>query len=222
MKTKKPFNFKIFLLVITFFILQANVYPIIWANGAGGGYGEGEEGDSTLCSSIPIESYIVEGAGHFLDAYAAVLSFLNRVELSGEGNTDFSEWQELLETALVKMGRANTSLIILIWLAESTPYNEAFISRLKQFNYSQFMMDNGLNTEIFKAMAEYLQTGDITGVFKRMQANFGVIISRLTAIHRDVLRGKMPALASLWDLNQLCSDTLLLGQYVSRVCYAIN
>ncbi|MGD2090274.1 MAG: hypothetical protein PVH61_29125 [Candidatus Aminicenantes bacterium] len=222
MKTIKIFCLKIFVLIIILFLAQSSILSRICANGAGGGYGEGTGGESAICSTNLIENYIIEGAGHYLDAYSSILSFFNRVELANDSSRDFFLWQWLVYNAITKMNRAAAVYDTLIGEAETTPYNEIVILKLKNFNYPQFRVDNGLKIEIFQDVQAYLQAGDITGVFKRIHANFKEIISRLESIYGEVSQGKMPALVSLWDLNERCSATLLFGQYVSRVFHSLQ
>jgi hypothetical protein len=222
MKTNKIFNLKIFLFIIIFFIYQSNSFSRILCNGAGGGYGEGTGGESSVCGGSLIENYIIEGAAHYLEAYSTILSFFNRVELANENNRDFFLWQLIVNKAVTRMIQAAAVYDILICVAETTPYNEAVLLKLKDFNYSQFRVDNGLKIEIFQEIEAYLQPGNITGVFKRIRANFQDIISRLETMHEEVSQGRMPALISLWNLNELCSSTLLFGQYVSRVFYTLQ
>ena len=205
-----------------FAVAPSNTFAYICANGAGGVFDDGTGGESAVCSGNFIENYIIEGAGHYLEAYSTVLYFLNRVELANDGGIDFFTWQWLLYKAITQMDRAKAVYDTLIIEAEATPYNELVLLELKNFNYSQFRVDNGLKIEIFQETEAYLQPGNITGVFKRIRANFQDIISRLETIRGEVYQGKMPALASLWDLNELCSSTLLFGQYVSRVFYNID
>jgi hypothetical protein len=194
----------------------------ILCNGAGGGYGEGTGGESAVCGGNLIENYIIQGAGHYLDAYSTVLYFFNRAELANDSGSDFFTWQWILYKAITQMNQAKAFYDTLIGEAEATPYNEFVLLKLKNFNYSQFRVDNGLTIEIFQEVEAYLRPGNITGVFKRIRANFQDIIYRLETIRGEVNQGKMPALASLWDLNESCSSTLLLGQYVSRVFYNID
>lgn len=222
MKTNKIFNLKIFVLVIILAVAQSNAFTIIWGNGAGGGYGNSADGESAVCGGSLIEYYIIEIAGHYLEAYSSILSFFNRVELADESSRDFFLWQSILNKAIIQMNQAQAAYDILIREAEAAPYNETVLSKLKNFNYYQFRIDRGLKIEIFQEVEEYLKQGDITGVFKRIRANFNEIGSRLTALHGEVSQGKMLALVSLWDLNELCSSTLLFGQYISRVFYALQ
>lgn len=221
MKTNKIFSSKIFVLIIIWAVFQSYAFTCICANGAGGCYDE-SGGEGALPGGNLIEGYIIEGAGHYLDAYSSILSFFNRVEMANESSMDFLLWESILSNAITQMNQAAAVYDMLISEAEVTPYNETMLLKLKNFDYTQFRVDCGLKIEIFQEVESYLKTGDITGGCKRIRNSFKEIISRLETLHDQVSRDKMPALNSLWDLNELCSSTLAFGQYISRVFYAIK
>ena len=221
MKTIKIFSLKIFVLIIIIAVAQSYAFSILMANGAGGGYGEGSGGEGLVCGGSLIENYIEIGAGHYLEAYSSILSFFNRVELADENTRDFYQWQSILSKAITRVNQAAAAYDLLIQAAEAAPYNETVLLKLKNFDYDRFRVESGLKIEIFQEVETYLRAGDITGVFKRIRANLKEIHSRLKTIYEEVAQNKMPALVSLWDLNELCSSTLLFGQYVSRVFYSI-
>jgi hypothetical protein len=222
MKTNKIFNLKIFVLIIILTAAQSSAFTCILGNGAGGGYGEGGSGEGAVHGGNLIEGYIIEGAGHYLEAYSTILYFFNRVELANESSMDFFLWQSILSKSITQMNRAAAAYDLLIREAEAAPYNETVLLKLKNFDYNQFRVDCGLKIEVFREVESYLKNGDITGMFKRIRAGFKDIISRLETVHEEVSQNKIPALKSLWDLNELCSSTLQFGQYVSRVFYKIS
>ncbi len=221
MKTIKIFNLKIFVLIIIFAVAPSYAFSILMANGAGGGYDEGSGGESLGCGGSFIENYIIAGAGYYLEAYSSILSFFNRVELADENSRDFYQWQSILYKAITRVNQAAAAYDLLIREAEAASYNETVLLKLKNFDYARFRVTFGLKIEIFQEVETYLKAGDITGVFKRIRANFKEIHSRLETLYAEVAQYKMPALVSLWDLNELCSSTLLFGQYVSRVFYSL-
>jgi hypothetical protein len=221
MKINKIFNLKIFVLIIILIAAHSYAFTCIMGNGAGGGYGEGG-GESAVLAGNLIEGYIIEGAGYYLEAYSSILYFFNRVELANESSMDFFLWQDILSKSITQMNRAAAAYDLLVREAEAAPYNETVLLKLKNFDYNQFRVDCGLKIEVFREVESYLKNGDITGMFKRIRASFKDIISRLETVHEEVSQNKMPALSSLWDLNELCSSTLQFGQYVSRVFYALK
>jgi hypothetical protein len=221
MKTNNTFFLKFFVLIIIFAAVPSDSFAYVLCNGAGGGYGEGG-GEGAVLGGNLIEGYIIEGAGHYLEAYSSILYFFNRVELANESSMDFFLWQDILSKSITQMNRAAAAYDLLVREAEAAPYNETVLLKLKNFDYNQFRVDCGLKIEVFREVESYLKNGDITGMFKRIRASFKDIISRLETVHEEVSQNKMPALSSLWDLNELCSSTLQFGQYVSRVFYALK
>ncbi|UCH95402.1 MAG: hypothetical protein JSV88_00770 [Candidatus Aminicenantes bacterium] len=196
------------------------------ANGSGGGYVEGDKDSSGKagfqCLVNPIERYVIEGAAYYLDAYSDVLAFLNRVEGSDLKAMDYEEAQQVLDRALGNMNNAAKAYYHLIRRAESTPYNETVISKLMDFDYTGFMQEWGLNSGVFKKVEEHLQTGNITGIYKQIYTEFTTITGELYSMREELSANKLPQLSDCWRLNECCSRTLLFGQYVSRVFYAIR
>jgi hypothetical protein len=110
----------------------------------------------------------------------------------------------------------------LIQLAESTPYNREFISKLKGFDYQSFMEKNGLNAVVFNKVREYLEKGDITGSFKHTYSNLCALEDLLTAIKNGTAVNRAPELSLLWKLNETCAETSLFGSYAARIFHAIH
>jgi len=107
-------------------------------------------------------------------------------------------------------------------LAEATPYNEDVIVKLAVFDYTGFMMEKGLNGNIFEEVEGYLVNGDITGVYKNISTRFKTIQDKISQIKSEINSGKIPGISQCWELSETCWQTLLFGQYVSRVFYAIQ
>ena len=207
------------------FVTPANVFSRWMQNGAGGGYAEGD-GTSGVQSGYlgigdTIESYVIKGAGYYLDAYSDILSFLNRMELSDMQGIDYNESRQLLDRALNNMINALKTYERLIKKAEVTPYKEAVISKLMDFDYNGFMQERGLNSVIFGKVEDYLKRGDITGMLRQMYTEFAVIAGLLSSVRDELYLEKLPEMSKVWRLNERCSQTLLFGQYGSRVFYAV-
>ncbi|UCH95192.1 MAG: hypothetical protein JSV88_33795, partial [Candidatus Aminicenantes bacterium] len=109
----------------------------------------------------------------------------------------------------------------LIQTAEATPYNEAVLALLKDFNYDAFRLEKGLNKELFDKVRQYLQAGDITGIFKYTYTNYTRIIELLEAVKNDAYNHKMPALSIFWQLNETLDNTSTIGSYVARLFASI-
>jgi hypothetical protein len=211
---------KFLLVCFIIFVFSFNAFSYFFGNGAGGGYGDGVEGTIGKCSTI--ETYIIEGAGYFLKANSDILSYLNRVELSDSEGIDYNERLAVLNSAYYNMLQAKNRYDTLIGIAGLTPYNENVIAALKDFNYDEFSGKNLLNIAILKEVESYLNKGDITGAFKNIRIKFVEIIDRINTIKGYLTSGKTAEITELWRLNQDFSQTLLFGQYIAEVFYAIR
>lgn len=215
-----------------FLIFNAgNAYGYIAANGAGLGYcdpgsdpgcDENVSGVALSLAYAPIESYIEEGGGYFLNAFSTILTLSNRVEMSNLAGVDHDELQKIVNSALENIANAKFTYYLLIRAAEETPYNREVLLKLKDFNYREFMTSNSLNGVIFREVSEYLEKGDITGIFKRMNTGFHSIEQLLLSIKAKTDLNRLPELADTWKLNEAASDTLLFGQYVARIFFELS
>ena len=223
-KSNKKLVVKIFIGILIISILNIISYTRIVHNGSGMGYCEGDDKSSIKkwkIKSSTITAYIVDGAGYYLDAYSHFISFLNRVELSETRGINYIEWNQLVNRALDNIKYAKETYSLLIEVAENTPYNQTVISKLKNFDYDFYMNENKLNSVIFTKLENYLKKGDIRGIHKRIYSDVIYIEKLLLSIKEKMSLDKMPELSILWELNETFSDTLIFGQYSSRVFHAI-
>ena len=156
-----------------------------------------------------------------MNAYSDILVFLNRMELSDLQGIDYRESQQLLDRALENMLNVLKTYERLINKAEVTPYKEAVISKLMDFDYNGFMQERGLNGVVFAEVEEYLKKGDITGILRQMYTEFTIIAGLLYSVRNELYFEKLPEMTNVWRLNERCTQTLLFGQYGSRVFYAV-
>jgi hypothetical protein len=222
---KKNLILTIFVGVMILLVTPAGVFSRLLSNGAGGGYDE-SDGTSVaktadLGTAGTIETHVITGAGYYLNAYSDILLFFNRVELSDLKGMDYNESRQLLDRALDNMINALKTYERLIKKAGLTPYNETVISKLLDFDYNGFMQERGLNSVIFGKVEDYLKRGDITGMCRQMYTEFIVIVGILYSVRDELYLEKLPEMSKLWRLNERCSQTLLFGQYASRVFYAV-
>jgi len=207
---------KLILFALIILSLDFNSYSMIIANRGDESY------DDNGVKNASIKSFIVEGAGNYLTAYADYLLFLNRVELSGENNPGYDEMQSFLNNCLEKLHRARTAYLSINQTALNTPYNLEMIYRLIFFNYDLFQWERGLNPYIFKEVKKYLITGNVNGIFARLLSATETLILKVTALKDTVDAYKFPDLNTIWRVNQLFSETLLFGQYAAEVFQAVG
>lgn len=190
-----------------------HIFPYFFDNHSGGGFGGGGDGER----SVSLESYVIQGAGYFLDAYSNAMAYSQKVELSG----NIKEIKALLDKAVESMTNANATYTTLKNLADNTPYNMEVISRLEAFNYEGLKEANAMLMEPFKRMEKYLSKGDIRSIYGETLRDTETLLEYLTMLKTEADGGKMPSIPVTWKLNQQFSRTLMFGQYVAQVFDAV-
>ncbi|MCX6579803.1 MAG: hypothetical protein NT166_06425 [Candidatus Aminicenantes bacterium] len=204
-------------IALIFLVVNFNLYSYICLNGGGRGYVDG--GDSIANNTI--EAYIIDGAGFYLAAKADIETLLNLIELKDSQGLGYKGLNVVEDNAVAKLKNAIAMYEKLIKEAESTPYNEDVQAKLKAIDYEIFMLSNGLNKVVFDAVSGFLKDGDITGCFKKIQADMKNILGMLQTINGETTLNRLPDLSIIWRLNETCCETSLFGSYVARVFNAL-
>jgi len=84
------------------------------------------------------------------------------------------------------------------------------------------MTEHSLNVSIFNEVEGYLKNGDITGTFIRIYNSFIKIEGLLLLINDEVSLNKMPKLSKIWEVNEEAANTLIVGEYITRVFDALQ
>jgi hypothetical protein len=217
--------FMVLLVTFTAVIFAVNAYPFIFANGAGGGYGgNGDEG-STGIQSVDYQSieYYIQAAGtYYLEANSNIQTILKLVEQQEIRGVNYFEMQMVVNRALYYMQMAKQTYWKLILEAEATPYNETALAKLRDFDYESFMEKNSFNPVLFDLVRQYLQNGDITGMFKRTYADVSVMIDLLVNIRDTVSQYRLPSISLFRQLNERQALASVFGSYAARVFSEIN
>jgi len=217
-------------LIVCMFIFMINVNSslgAVWGNGAGGGYDGGDGGDGvsgTAAINNPIEYYITLGAGYYLNANSNFQEFLKMVEVQDIEGIDFFALQNEAGSSLVNIQNAAFIYMILVRQAENTPYNETVITRLKDFDYQSFMLENNLNPVVFAEVEGFLQKGDITELLKKVHNDLVELAAMLKSVNGELALNRVPQLSDLWRINETFSRVSLFGSYTARIfrCLTIN
>jgi len=213
--TKNKIFSKIALSILALLLLNLNLLPYICLNGGEKGYIEDDGEGYVLVGSI--KYHIIQGGSYYLSGYSDILRFLDRIESSDLNGLDYVDLNRVLDSAIEKMKISDYNYMLLIVKAECTPYNRSFIDRLIFFDYPGFESAYHLNSVVFAQVEEFLKKGDITGAFKACRSNIKGIITMLGGIKGFSANNRMPGLPLVWSLNELCSESLLFGQYAARV-----
>jgi len=202
---------------VVIMVFNGNLFCIISINGSGSGYNNGIPNGGKGIGMNDIESYVVEGAGYYMEAKSIIETILNWVEYKDIKGMDYDELALLVDNALVKIQAAAGTYEQLIAIAEKTPYNQTVIDRLKVFAYDKFMLENNLIPVIFIEVTQYLSRGDITGIYKHTYQSMKSIEALLLTVKKAVFLGTLPGIPVFWQLNEQCCRTSLFGSYCARV-----
>ncbi len=219
---------KILTLLAAVIVLNLNVFPRVDMNGAGGGYGNGSNGNTGDIQQVgvnidkTIEMYIVEGSGYYLGALANINNLLQLYEGQDLNEIDFYRFNRLLDQALNNIDKAITTYDTLIRKVETTPYNKEVLEKLAGFHYYNFMTEKRLNKEIFQQVEGYLKPGCITESFKHNHENLLNIRGLLESIKNVAIVNNLPGIETVWKLNESCLYTSYFGSYVARVFNNLN
>jgi len=207
-------------MVFILIVANINLYSYVWLNGGGRGYVP--PGGDSITTSNTIETYIINGANSYLAAKLDIETFLRLIEMKDIQGLEYKELNALLDNAITDMKTTISIYEALIQTASNTPYDEEVQTRLKTFDYTSFMLSNGLNKSIFGTVSGFLKNGDITGCFKKTYADMKNILAILQIIKGATTLDKLPELAIFWRLNETCCETSLFGSYFARVFSAIQ
>ena len=220
---------KKFLFIMVMMFVCLNIYSDIFLNDGectllpGCSAGGGKSSNTYIIESDDLMGiYIVEGAGYVLDAYSGVGAFLRQLEMSGLYSADTTEMKNTLFKIIEDLENARDIYFIINYIAAITPYNEVVIERLKSFNYDDLEKDEGLLAPVFDRVESYLKNGNVRGVFSKIVKDINVLLYQLYFIKKTIDTDTLPDIKSAWKLNQTFMETLLFGQYFSRVIYEVK
>ncbi|MGD2093092.1 MAG: hypothetical protein PVH61_43425 [Candidatus Aminicenantes bacterium] len=220
MKIKNNVFFKTLIILLFVPVIAIQSFPIIFANGSGGGYQTGEENLNGAANGM--EALVIRGANEYLQAYADTLVFLRQMEMQPLQGIDYAGCRDILAGSLSHLDRAMETYRLLIRQAEATPYNTAVLMRLKDFDYKGFMERNGFDGVIIEKVKAQLLEGDITGFYRMIYSRMDQTRSLIAKVTGDVSQDKLPPVITLWQLNRMYFNTLRAGQFVAMVFDTIN
>ena len=134
---------------------------------------------------------------------------------------DFFALQRESGSSLVNMQNAEFIYMILVQQAEVTPYNDAVITRLKDFDYQSFMLENNLNPLVFAEVEEFLKNGDITGLLQKVHNDLVELTVMLKTVNDELVSNRVPQLPLLWKINETFSYLSLFGSFTARIFSAV-
>lgn len=164
-----------------------------------------------------IKGHLEEGAVCFLESYSDFLQFLSKIEIGELGSLDYNELKLILNNAIGKMEDTENIYCELRQKADYTPYNPKVINELLAFNYGNFRIRNHLLEPVFNNVKHYLCKGKIREMYVERISQIERILSIANMIKEKIEVSELPETSVFHDLNEACSQSLLFGQYASRV-----
>lgn len=233
-KQHKQLFLTVLVVVIIVSMMNINLYPRVLLNKGGCAYDEetceedsgGTTGSNMAgiasATSSTISTYIVLGAGYFLNSQSSALLFLNKIEMSDLVGLDYNDLRAVLYSAITNMELAVGAYTDLKQAADITPYRASMIDGLKAFDYEAFQKANSLNATTFRKVENYLKEGDVTGLFGEMLTGTENILDQLYALKDTIAQDQIPTNQALWDLAQAYSELHDAGRYAAQVFYAVK
>jgi hypothetical protein len=160
-----------------------------------------------------IESAVIEGATHFLQAKSYSDLLLLEYEKSGKQEIDYSAVLGYAEKAIVELEKAKEAYLESLESATRAGYVNDALLKFKVFDYSAFQSEKGLNNDLMSTVKSHLSTGDVLGVYRENVDNIAAILSTLQFIKGKIEMDAAPDISLYWQLLQRFSYAALYGNY---------
>ncbi len=205
---------KVFLCIFLTAMLQVNIFGLMFANDTPMSFdtsGAAEGKETTL------NNYVIEGAVNFFKSYSNILLLINEIEATDMENIDYIATQAYANKGIANIESARQAYIDLTREADLLPYKQDVISKLKKFDYTDFLVKNDLNGTALTNVKSYLAKGDVKGIYHKILSDFDDILLLLYSVKERIDTKKAPDITELWKLNHSYSTCLLFGQYATQV-----
>jgi hypothetical protein len=203
---------KMFRRLLVFLVLgvfSSNLFSYFFLNDVDGGYANpGRPG---------IRLHQIKGAGDFLKSHAAFLLFLDKIECSEMEAPDYRELGDLLTDAVAYLESARDHYAVLQQIADMTPYDPVFLTRLAHFHGAGVQEMDRLADSPVKGVEAYLRSGDLRGINSMFVAHMQELLDGLIDIESSVDAGIFPEITPLLQLQRAYCQLQLRGQYAATV-----
>lgn len=169
-----------------------------------------------------VRSLTIEAAGYFLKGFSDILALSDRIEMSDLTGIDYPEARLLADRAIFNLGNAREKYLALNQIAANTPYNPVLITNLHAFDFKEFGNNQLLGGKQFERVTSFLKRGDIRGIFEKVISDMEHILEKLERVGVAVNSLALPEMSDIWELNRLCSEFMLFGQFSARIFYRIT
>jgi hypothetical protein len=207
MKSKKTF-FAVLFAVITMLAASSHIHGLIFVNDLKPVFVD-DEGQK----SQEIERNVTTGASLFLRAQSQSLLLLNEYELSGIQTFNHKKALEYVENAIKLLEEAWTRYLNAGALGKNLGYYPVKLNVLNTFDYDGFILENQLNKDIAKRLQDYLNRGDIVGIYQQAADDIEAILITLNSIKEHLKAGIKPGSSLFFKLFQQYAESSLFGNY---------
>ncbi len=168
-----------------------------------------------------IESAVIEGAVHFLQAKSYSDLLLQEYEKSGKQAIDYAAALDYAAKAIAELEAAKKEYRESMAAANLAGYVAEEVQRFKVFDYDSFSTQKDLNKEIMTLVKSYLAAGNIIGAYQENMNNIGKILATLETIKEKIEVNITPDISLFWQLLQQFSQAALFGNYCTAAAAAI-
>jgi F420-0:gamma-glutamyl ligase len=158
---------------------------------------------------IELRDNMIEGSIHFLVAKSYMSLLQSEYERSGKNNFNFIASVSYCETAITKIKLSITKYLSALKIGEKLGYNPEKIELIKNSNYDTVQ---GIYDEYTVTLVkQYLQDGDIIGIYKKNIDNLNGILIVLNSMHAKLKENTIPKIEEYWDLIRRDSESTMFG-----------
>lgn len=180
-----------------------------------------ENGEAASAKSISLNILFVEMAGKFLESFDHYLIYVHSVEMSEIKTVDLNSQNENLWKAIEKLNYSIDYMQMIIDRVTGVPNNPFIEAKLKDFDYADFALNQGLFTEVFSKVKFYLVEGNLIGAYN--EALYGQVVLR-DNLMSQACNNEVPRSISLKSLRgnlHKYMEIQLFGQYITEVFEAL-
>jgi hypothetical protein len=168
-----------------------------------------------------IESAVIQGAIHFLQAKSQAYLLLSEVEKSAQQSLNYSSALISTEKIIAELEKSINEYDQAITCAKRAGYVTEVIQKFKNFNYDAFASQNKLNKDIMAVVKAFFSAGNIVGVYQQYVEYLGEILITLHLIKDKLIADLLPDISLSWQLLQQLSHASLFGNYCTITATAI-
>lgn len=172
---------------------------------------------SVMNEGNKVSFFLSKASNYYLESYDHFIGFLRNTEM--EGLVITSENTEMLDNALISLKQSTSNYNGLLLEVSKISYNQHYVDKLIQFDYTTFQKKNGFNPLVFQKLQSLLQAGDVDGIWAIMRDETLIIHDELLLLKSDVAQHNESQVRTLMSRY---TDLLNFGQYAAACFYDIT